>query len=229
MDFSFRRTHGVEAGLKVARASYIAGFEATSNVIAGRVYGIPLSGTMAHSFVTSHEDELEAFRAFARSFPGRSVFLIDTYDTIAGARKAAAIGKEMEGMGQRLHGVRLDSGHLAKLSREVRTVLDQAGGAPIDSFGVGTKMGVSGDAPWLDMAYKMVKCGDRAVLKLSAGKSSLPAEKQVFRLRDDKGRFSEDVISLRDESPGAGEPLLQKLMDRGKMIQPPPSLTGAST
>ena len=197
VDFSLRRTQGIDAGMKVARASYLVGFQATSNVMAGKVYGIPISGTMAHSFVTSYGHELDAFRAFAESFPERSTLLIDTYDTVAGARKAVVVGKEMEALGQRLRGVRLDSGDLVSLSREVRSILDQAGlhyvsivasggldefdvedmtsqDAPIDSFGVGTKMGVSSDAPWSDMAYKLVKYDGRPVLKLSTGKISLP-------------------------------------------------------
>ena len=247
VDFAFRRTHGIDAGMKAARASYIAGFQATSNVLAGKTYGIPVSGTMAHSFVTSYEDELEAFRAFAASFPERSILLIDTYDTIAGARKAALVGKEMESLGQRLQGVRLDSGNFAQLSEEVRKTLDEAGlhyvsivasggldefevddltsrGVPIDGFGVGTKMGVSDDAPWSDMAYKLVKYGGRPVLKLSAGKVSLPDEKQVFRLTASNGNFSQDVIALRGEHLEAGEPLLQKVMEGGSIVQPLPTL-----
>ena len=257
VDYAFRRAHGIDAGMKVARASYITGFQATSNVLAGKVYGIPISGTMAHSFVTSHEDELEAFRAFARSFPERSILLIDTYDSVAGARKAVVIAKEMEALGQRLQGVRLDSGDLARMSRDVRVILDQAGlqyvrivasggldefgvddlatgGAPIEGFGVGTKVGVSADAPWSDMAYKLVKYDGRPVLKLSTGKISLPDEKQVFRLRDDRGKFTQDIVALRDErlqSPSleddgstAAEPLLQKMMEGGRIINPMPSL-----
>ena len=257
VDYSFRRTHGIDAGLKAARASYIAGFQGTSNVMAGKLYGIPVMGTMAHSFVTSHENELEAFRSFARSFPDRSILLIDTYDTVAGARKAAVVGKEMEALGQRLRAVRLDSGDFASLSREVRPILDQAGldyvnilasggldefqvedqtagGAPIDGFGVGTKMGVSADAPWSDMAYKLVKYDGRPVLKLSTGKISLPDEKQVFRLRDGSGMFSHDVVALRQErietsgSEGSdqktADPLLQKVMEGGRINEPVPSL-----
>ncbi len=264
VDFSLRRTHGTDAGMKVARASYIAGFQATSNVLAGKVYGIPLSGTMAHSFVSSHERELDAFRHYVGSFPGRSILLIDTYDTISGARKAVVVAKEMEALGQRLQGVRLDSGDLASLSREVRSILDQAGlhyvsivasggldefevddltscGAPINGFGVGTKMGVSADAPWSDMAYKMVKYSGRPVLKLSTGKISLPDEKQVLRFFASGGsdKLSHDIIALRDErfslpsalsapsrqrSHANGEPLLQKVMEGGRIIHPLPSL-----
>ena len=223
VDFSLRRTQGVDAAMKVARCSYIAGFQATSNVMAGKAYGMPLAGTMAHSFVSSYEHEVDAFRAYAESFPDRSILLIDTYDTVAGARNAALVGNEMKTRGRALDGVRLDSGDLDSLSREVRAILDDAelpdvkivasggldeldidrlvgGGAPIDAFGVGTKMGVSADAPWTDMAYKLVKYGCRPVLKLSTGKVSIPGEKQVFRLRDAAGGLAEDVIALRDEA-----------------------------
>ena len=247
VDFSLRRTHGVDAGMKVARATYIAGCQATSNVLAGKVYGIPISGTVAHSFVSSHEDELEAFRALARSFQERCILLIDTYDTVAGAKKAATVAKEMEALGQRLDGVRLDSGNLVRLSGQVREILDQAGldyvrivasggldefeveelvsqGAPIDGFGIGTKMGVSADAPWSDMAYKLVKYDGRPVLKLSTGKISLPGEKQVFRLKDSLGRYSGDVIALKDEHVDGGEPLLTVSMEGGKIIDDPPAL-----
>ena len=251
-DFSLRRTHGVDAGMKAARCSYIAGFQGTSNVMAGKVYGMPLSGTMAHSFVASYEHELDAFRAYAESFPDRSILLIDTYDTVAGARNAAVVGNEMKARCQALSGVRLDSGDLAYLSREVRRILDDAGlpdvsivasggldeldvdalvrdGAPIDAFGVGTKVGVSADAPWTDMAYKLVRYGSRPVLKLSTGKASLPGEKQVFRLRDGSGRMVEDVIALHGEGePDAGnlssEPLLQQVMREGRVVEAPPGL-----
>ena len=248
-DFALRRTQGIDAGLKVARASFIAGFQSTSNVLAGKVYGIPLSGTMAHSFVSSHRDELEAFRSFAGKFPDRAVLLIDTYDSLEGARKAGVVAKEMEASGQRLQGVRLDSGDLAYLSRGVREVLDQAGleyvpivasggldefevedlmgqGCPIDAFGVGTKMGVSADAPWTDMAYKLVAYDGRPVLKLSTGKISLPGEKQVHRHHDDAGALSHDVVSLRDENPDGGEPLLAQAMDGGRILGPVPTLEG---
>lgn len=247
VDFSLRRTHGIDAGMKVARATHIVGCQGTSNVLAGKVYGIPLSGTMAHSFISTHRHEVDAFRAFARSFPDRSIFLIDTYDTVAGARKAALVAKEMEAAGRRLVGVRLDSGDIAVLSRQVRQVLNEAGleyvriiatggldefdiddlvkgGAPIDGFGVGTKMGVSADAPWSDMAYKVVRYGERPLLKLSKDKVSLPGEKQVFRFQDDDGMFSEDVISLKDEELPHGDPLLEEVMVGGKRTNASPSL-----
>ena len=248
VDFALRRTQGTDAGIKVARCSYLVGFASTSNVLAGRRYGIPIAGTMAHSFVTSFEREIDAFRAYAHSFPDSSVFLIDTYDTPSGARKASVVAKEMERQGHRLRAVRLDSGDLIALSRQVRKILDRAGldyvelfasggldeyavealleaGAPVDGFGVGTKMGVSGDAPWLDNAYKLVKYNGRPILKLSTGKVTLAGEKQVYRLRDSEGMFAEDVIARREEllTPEA-EPLLAKVMERGGIIQPLPSL-----
>jgi|DewCreStandDraft_5_1066085.scaffolds.fasta_scaffold00707_33 nicotinate phosphoribosyltransferase len=247
VDFAFRRTHGLDAGLKVARCSYMAGFEATSNVLAGKLYGIPIAGTMAHSYIMAFPSELEAFRSFAASFPERSILLIDTYDTVEGARLAAQVGKELEGRGQRLRGVRLDSGDLLQLSRQVRRVLDEAGlpralifasggldeyeideltaaGAPIDAFGVGTRMGVSGDAPWLDMAYKLVEYEERPVLKLSQGKASLPGPKQVYRFYDDSGHMQRDVLALREEAVDGGEPLLAPVMAGGQPLRDSPPL-----
>lgn len=246
-DFSLRRTHGVDAGMKVARCSYIGGAVSTSNVLAGKVYGITPAGTMAHSFVTSFRSELEAFRAYGRSFPNRSIFLIDTYDTIAGAHQAVVAAREMEERGDRLFGVRLDSGNFDSLSRAVRVILDEAGleyvkivisggldehdvarltsdGAPIDIFGVGTRMGVSADAPTADMAYKMVSYCGNPVMKLSEGKVSVPAEKQVYRVSDASGGLSHDVIAGRDEAGPDGEPLLEKVMEGGRMMGPQPTL-----
>jgi nicotinate phosphoribosyltransferase len=246
VDFSLRRTQGTEAGLKAARASFIGGFIGTSNVQAGEVYGLPVYGTMAHSFVTSFDKEIDAFRAFVRAFPENAILLIDTYDTLAGAAKAADVGKEMAARGERLRGVRLDSGNIARLSRKVRQILVQAGlgeatifasgaldekkieqiirrGGDVDAFGVGTKMGVSADAPYLDMAYKMVELGGRAVLKLSPGKISLGGRKQVFRLRGPAGELKKDVIGLRGEKL-PGEPLLRQVMSRGETIGRRPAL-----
>ncbi|MBI2231211.1 MAG: nicotinate phosphoribosyltransferase [Deltaproteobacteria bacterium] len=247
VDFSLRRTHGIDAGMKVARASYLAGFAGTSNVRAGRHYRIPVVGTMAHSFVSSHEREVDAFRSFVKSFPNNSILLIDTYDTIAGARKAVEVGKEMAARGERLQGVRIDSGDLATLAREVRKIFDDAnmkdvriigsGGldefdlaefsdanVPYDSYGVGTKMGVSADAPWTDCAYKLVEYDGRPVLKLSTGKVSWPGKKQVYRLRDLNGQLKNDLVTRRDESVPDAEPLLKKVMAQGKTVAPLPSL-----
>ena len=247
VDFSLRRTHGIDAGMKVARSSYLAGFSGTSNVSAGKRYGIPTVGTMAHSFVTSFELEIDAFRSFVQSFPDNSILLIDTYDTLAGARKAVEIAREMAHKGQRLRGVRIDSGDLASLAKEVRRIFDDAGladvkiigsggldeydlaalseaNAPYDSYGVGTRMGVSADAPWFDMAYKLVEYDGRPVLKLSTGKASSPGRKQIYRFADRQGRLLKDVISLRHEELAGAEPLLQKVMERGRMREPYPKL-----
>jgi nicotinate phosphoribosyltransferase len=247
VDFSLRRTHGTDAGLKVARSSYIAGFVATSNVLAGKLYGIPITGTMAHSYISSFGDELEAYRAYARSFPDRTILLIDTYDTVAGAQKAAVVGREMAREGHKLIGVRLDSGDMARLSQQVRKILDDAGlddtevfasssfdeykiantiteGAMIDAFGVGTKMGVSSDAPYFDMVYKLVQYGGRPIMKLSTGKVNLPGEKQIFRKMDPQGRFSEDVIGAWDETIEDARPLLEPVMESGQLLRSHPSL-----
>ncbi|MEE9531259.1 MAG: nicotinate phosphoribosyltransferase [Syntrophobacteria bacterium] len=240
VDFSLRRTHGIDAGLKVARASYIGGCTATSNVLAGKLYGIPIVGTMAHSFVTSFESEIDAYRSFVGSFPENATLLIDTYDTLAGAHKAVKIAREMSTNGHRLKAVRIDSGDLLSLAREVRRIFDEAGltdvkiigsggldeydleslsqaNAPYDSYGVGTRMGVSADAPWFDMAYKLVEHNGRPVLKLSTGKVSSPAKKQVFRFVDGQGRLKRDVIGLREEDLPGAEPLLKKAMEKGRI------------
>lgn len=239
VDFSLRRTQGVDAGLKVARASFIGGFEGTSNVLAGQRYGIPINGTMAHSFITSFEDEEMAFRAFSEVFPENTVLLIDTYDTVHGGQKAAQIGREMAQRGNRLRGVRLDSGDMAELSKEVRRILDANGledvrifasggfdeykiaevlghGAEIDAFGVGTKMGVSADAPYTDIAYKLVQYDGRPVLKLSSGKKTLVGQKQVFRQKEGT-RPVRDIIALKDE-PLLGDPLLAPVMVDGSRM-----------
>ena len=246
-DFASRRTQGTDAALKMARCGYIGGFHSTSNLLAARLYGIPPSGTMAHSFVSSFRSEREAFRAYAQSFPDRAVFLLDTYDTLAGAENAVVVAKEMETLGHQLVAVRLDSGDFDDLSRRVRRVLDESGldyvkiiatggldeyrlealvqgGAPIDIFGVGTKVGVSADAPWSDMAYKLVCYDHRPTMKLSTGKISLPGAKQVFRVSDSQGEFVRDIIAQDHETALDGEPLLQTVMSQGHRSGPRPSL-----
>ena len=249
-DFAARRTHGTEASLRMARASYIAGFGATSNVLAARRYGIPPTGTMAHSYITSFDDEAEAFRAYARQFPDRSILLLDTYDTINAAHIAVEVARDMESEGHRLTGVRLDSGDFDDLSRQVRRILDDAGldyvrivasggldeyelerlikgGAPIDLFGVGTRVGASADAPYCDMVYKMVCYNGRPVMKLSTGKSSLPGGKQIFRRYDVGGKMAEDVIGLEEETSEFGEPLLALAMSDGQRTMPPSPIDAA--
>jgi nicotinate phosphoribosyltransferase len=245
VEFGLRRTHGIDAGMKAARCAYLAGAAMSSNVLAGLAYGIPPTGTMAHSYVSAFPHEVDSFRAFARAFPDHTTLLIDTYDTVAGAHKAVEVAREMEARGERLRGVRLDSGDILTLSREVRHVLDDAGlgyvrifvsgnldehimdrllreGAPIDAFGVGTRMDVSADAPYLDMAYKLVKYGRRHVLKTSTGKETWTGEKQVYRMRDAPGRFAGDILALRDEPPPRRrvEALLVTVMRGGRPVQP---------
>ena len=244
VDFSARRTQGVEASLRVARASYIAGFAATSNTLAGKLFGLPVTGTMAHSFIQSFGEEKEAFLAFAKQFPENTVLLLDTYDTLSAVPKAIEVAKFLEERGARLKGVRLDSGDLLTLSRKVRRLLDEAGlsyvkifvsggldeyqianlnaqGAPIDAFGVGTKMGVSADVPYLDTAYKLVAYDDRPVAKFSKGKTTLAGAKQLFRAYDENGLFREDWLGLRDQEPvPETKPLLQKVMASGKRTRP---------
>jgi nicotinate phosphoribosyltransferase len=257
VDFALRRTHGIDAGLKVARASYLAGFDGTSNVLAGKLYGTPFFGTMAHSFIQSFNDEEEAFRAYAETFPDETALLIDTYDTIMGARHAAQIGQALRQSSHHLQAVRLDSGDLLALSRATREILDAAGladtriyasgglnehevarlvsaGAPIDVFGVGTDMGVSGDAPSLDMAYKLVEYAGTPRLKLSTKKVSFLGRKQVFRIGDEDGRHTRDLLGLREEpsaevapperSAARLVPLLEQVMAEGRLMQPLPSL-----
>jgi nicotinate phosphoribosyltransferase len=249
VEFGLRRTAGLDAGMKAARCAYIAGATTSSNVLAGLAYGIPPTGTMAHSYVAAFPREIDAFRAFARAFPRTTTLLIDTYDTVVAAHKAVEVAKEMEARGERLSAVRLDSGDIPALARAVRRILDAAGlgyvrifvsggldehmidewltaGVPIDAFGVGTRMDVSADAPYLDMAYKLVAYEGRAVLKTSAGKATLPGEKQVYRSRDARGRLAGDVLALLDEpapAPGA-EPLLGPVMEGGRMLAPHPPL-----
>ncbi len=239
VDFSLRRTQGFDAGMKVARSTYLAGFSATSNVLAGKRFGIPTSGTMAHSFVTAFDREADAFAAYADLFPESAIFLIDTYDTVQGVRYAVRVAKQMAEKGRKLKGVRLDSGDMVDLSRRVRKILDEAGlsdvqivassgfdeykiadvlqrGAQIDAFGVGTNAGVSTDAPYLDIVYKLARFAGRNVRKRSPGKQNLAGEKQVFRRRDDGGKFAQDVIGVRSEKVAGAEPLLETVMEDGR-------------
>ncbi len=234
VDFGLRRMHGTDAGIKSARAFHIAGISATSNVLAGRVYGIPVTGTMAHSYIQAHESELEAFRAFTRLYP-ETILLVDTYDTLEGVRNAIRLAAEI-GDDFRVSAIRLDSGDLEELARTSRTMLDEAGlerveifassgldeheierlvasGAPIAGFGVGTALGVSRDAPAIDLAYKLARYAGRSRTKLSPGKEIIPGRKQVFRV-EVNGRAIRDVVG-RAEEIGGGRPLLRKVMERG--------------
>jgi nicotinate phosphoribosyltransferase len=244
VDFAFRRTQGLEAGLAVGRLSAMVGFQATSNVEAARRFGLRTTGTMAHSYIEAFPNESAAFAAFADDFPDRTTFLVDTYDTMDGVRAAIALVLERDLAGP--SGVRLDSGDLGDLARRARAALDRAGlqrvrivasggldeldiddlvrtGAPIDVFGVGTRMGVSADHPYLDTVYKLVQVGDRPVMKLSPGKATAPGPKQVFR-----GEPLTDVIGLRDEpAPAGSEPLLVPVMAGGRRLEPPEPLERA--
>lgn len=248
VDFSLRRTPGRDAVMKVPRSTYIAGFDGTSSVLAGKKWRVPLFGTMAHSFVGAFDNEISAFEAFAEVFPDKSVFLIDTYDTIEGAKNAVSVAHRMKANGHMPIGVRLDSGDMATLSKQVRRIFDAAGlfevkifasggfdefkitkiidaGAPIDAFCVGTKIGVSADAPFMDVAYKMVRFGNKNIRKISTGKVSLAGEKQVFRFSDDLGRYKEDFIGMRSEKFETAQPLLYLVMKDGKRLNPHPSLS----
>jgi nicotinate phosphoribosyltransferase len=238
VDFSFRRVHGTEAALAVARATAIAGFAATSNVEGARTLGLRAAGTMAHSYVAAFSSEAEAFRAFAEDYPDRVVLLVDTYDTRAGVERAIEAANDLAARGGRLVGIRLDSGDLAALASEARAMLDGAGladvqilasggldedvidelerqRAPIDAYGVGTKVGVAADAPALDSVYKIVSYAGRPLAKLSAAKATLPGSKQVWRLPGWAG----DVVGLRDEpGPAGAQPLLAPMMESGRRV-----------
>ncbi len=237
VDFGARRMHAADATIKAARAFHIAGITATSNVLAGYLYGVPVSGTMAHSYVQAHDRETDAFREFAGLYP-ETILLVDTYDTLDGVRRVVDLALEMGGE-FRVSGVRLDSGNLEALAVEARRVLDEAGldsvsifasggldeyeiermvarETPITGFGVGTGMGVADDAPALDMAYKLTEYGGMGRLKLSSGKRILPGRKQVFR-QIEGGRAVRDVIARANEQL-PGRPLLQCVMRDGERI-----------
>jgi nicotinate phosphoribosyltransferase len=222
IDFGLRRSQGADAGLIAARSSYLAGFVGSSNVLAGRRYGIPLNGTMAHSYIMAHDSEREAFDHFVALFPQMSTLLVDTYDTVRGVENAARVAQALKEKGGKLQAVRLDSGDLVDLSLRARRILDQNGlkevaifasgnldeyrindllraGAPIDAFGVGTEMAAGGDTPTLEAGYKLAEYHGVPRLKTSQGKLSLPGRKQVFRAINASGGFYADLIGLDDE------------------------------
>jgi nicotinate phosphoribosyltransferase len=240
IDFSPRRDHGVDAAMKVARASAVAGFGATSNMAAAMRYGLLPVGTMAHSYVLSFESEQEAFEAFMRDNPGNALLLVDTYDTLEGVRRAIEASRRT---GITLTGIRIDSGDLAGLARESRRMLDEAGltealivasgdleehriaelcraRTPIDLWGVGTELGTSRDSPVVNGVYKIVaelrEGAWRGVAKLTEGKATLPGAKQVFR-RIENGTMVEDVVGAAEEELD-GEPLLVPAMRRGEIV-----------
>jgi nicotinate phosphoribosyltransferase len=246
VDFGMRRAHGAEAGLMAARASYIAGFAGTATVLAGKEFGIPLFGTMAHSFVEAFDDEAAAFAAFAQSRPENVVLLIDTYDTQAAARKVVALAPRLKAAGIAIRGVRLDSGDLDAGSRSVRRILDAGGlnditifvsggldedqlaaltrsAAPIDGYGVGTSLTTSSDAPTLDCVYKLQEYAGLPRRKRSERKATWPGRKQVWRRYGPDGRMAGDLIA-RDGDRQDGEPLLEPVMRNGRRIKPAPTL-----
>lgn len=246
VDFGLRRAHGAEAGLLASRACYLAGFSATATVLAGAQFGIPLAGTMAHSFIQAHTGEVEAFEHFANSLPGSVVLLIDTYDTEAGAARVVDLAPRLAAAGIHVQGVRIDSGDLGEHARKVRAILDtgglnevtifasgnvdeyllrdlQAKGAPIDGYGVGTKLDTSADVPALDCAYKLQEYAGLPRRKRSEGKATWPGRKQVFRQYDDDGCCCGDVLTLEgDTAPGVA--LIKPVMRHGRRLHPSPSL-----
>jgi len=246
VDFGLRRAHGAEAGLMAARASYIAGFAGTATMLAGKMFGIPLFGTMAHSYIQTHDEEAVAFERFARARPQDLVFLIDTYVTERAARKVVALAPLLKEAGINIRGVRLDSGDLIQLSKSVRRILDDGGlrqatifasggleedqlmaiakaNAPIDGFGIGTSLTTSSDVPALDCAYKLQEYAGLPRRKHSAGKATWPGRKQVWRRYDVHGRMASDTISVENDDQ-QGEKLIHQVMQAGKRIVPQPTL-----
>jgi nicotinate phosphoribosyltransferase len=249
VDFGLRRAHGAEAGVMAARAAYLAGFAGSATVLAGKLYGMPLYGTMAHSFIEAWDDEAAAFEAFARARPDNLVFLLDTYDTLAAARKVVTLAPRLRAAGITIRAVRLDSGDLAALAKAVRQILDQGGladvtvfasggldeheiarllaaGAPIAGFGVGTSLTTSSDRPALDCAYKLQEYAGVARRKRSSGKATWPGRKQVWRRFGVDGRMAGDMISLADDRQ-EGEPLLVSAMRAGRRLEPAQTLAQA--
>jgi nicotinate phosphoribosyltransferase len=249
VDFGLRRAHGAEAALLSARASYLAGFSGTATVEAAREFGIPVYGTMAHSFVQAHASERDAFIAFAHAQPDNTILLIDTYDTERAAATVATLAHELAAEGIRVRGVRIDSGDLGEHARRVRAILDAArlqavtifasgnldeyrlrelvrGGAPIDGYGVGTRMNTSADAPYLDCAYKLQEYAGEARRKRSEGKATWPGRKQVFRTIGADGIAVEDILTLVTEGR-SGTPLLRPVMRDGQLLAPLPTLREA--
>ncbi len=247
VDFGLRRAHGAEAGLLAARAGYLAGLSGTATVLAGRLYGIPLYGTMAHSFIQAHDDETLAFEHFALAQPGNVTLLIDTYDTEAAASKVVDLALRLKARGIFIRGVRIDSGDLADHARKVRAILDAGGlpevrifasgnldeyvlaqhtalNAPIDGYGIGTRLDTSSDAPYLDCAYKLQEYAGRPRRKRSEGKATYPGRKQVYRFYDDAGRMVRDHLTLLSDVQ-TGQPLLQPVLRAGKRVTPLPEVS----
>ena len=251
VDFGLRRAHGAEAGFLAARASYIAGFSGTATVLADKQFGIPIFGTMAHSYIQVHDDEAQAFENFARARPKNLTLLIDTYDTEAAARKVVALAPRLKAAGISIGAVRLDSGDLISLSKAVRRILDEGGlrdvtifasggidetvianiirsRAPIDGFGIGSSLTTSSDAPGLDCIYKLQEYAGLPRRKRSAGKATWPGRKQVWRRFAADGRMAGDTLSLENDDQ-AGEPLIELVMQSGKRLKPAPTLAEIRT
>ena len=247
VDFGLRRAHGAEAGLLAARASYLAGFTGTSTVMAGPEFDIPIYGTMAHSFVQAHVNEMEAFMHFAEAQPKNTVLLLDTYDTEAAAEKVVVLAPKLKEKGISIKAIRLDSGDLAEHARKVRRILDAAGltevsifssssldehalrnfteaNAPIDGFGIGTRMDTSSDAPYLDCAYKLEEYAGIARRKRSEGKATWPGRKQVYRYYDDNGIMSYDFLTVENDKQ-EGKSLIKQYMQKGKRLEQSPPLS----
>ena len=247
VDFGFRRAHGAEAGILAARAAYLAGLAGSATVAAGFTFGIPIYGTMAHSFIQAHDEEIEAFEHFARAQPDNVILLIDTYDTELATHKVVSLAQRLRHDGITVKGVRIDSGDLEEHARRVRRILDGAGlqhvrilasgnldelsiqamvasAAPIDDFAVGTRLVTSVDAPSLDCVYKLQEYAGRARRKRSEGKATWPGRKQVYRRYGPDGRMEADLLTLVDD-PHEGEALLQPCIVGGKRSAPPPSLS----
>lgn len=248
VDYGLRRSHGSEAGLMAARASYVAGFDGTATVIAGKEFGIPLYGTMAHSFIQAHLSEREAFIHFANSHPNNTVILLDTYNPEEATRKVVQLTDELKEKDIHIRGVRLDSGDMVQLSRRVREILDSGGlqemlifasgnldeytlkkfrdaNAPVDGFGIGSKLTTSADVPFFDCAYKLVEYAGIGRRKLATGKSTWPGSKQVFRHFSSEGIMVGDTLALEHETPNSGIPLIQSYMEKGVRTQPIPPLS----
>ncbi|HXZ60063.1 MAG TPA: nicotinate phosphoribosyltransferase [Steroidobacteraceae bacterium] len=249
IDFGMRRAHEASAALYAARAAYLAGFDATATVAAGQRFGIPLSGTMAHSFIEAHDSEQAAFRNFVGSRGEPTTLLIDTYDTERALQRVISLADELKARAATAGGiraVRIDSGDLAAQARSARAAFDAhgygdihivlsgsldelqieallAGGVPADAFGVGTALDVSADAPALDMAYKLEEYAGRPRRKSSPGKATWPGAKQVYRQRSPAGQYLHDEIVRVDERT-AGQPLLQEIMRNGRRVAPPAPL-----
>jgi len=252
VEFGLRRAHGAEAGLMAARSSYLAGFNGSANVLAGFHFGLPIMGTMAHSYIEAHVQETEAFRHFAHSQPDNVILLIDTYDTARGARRVAELAPELAAEGIRIKGVRIDSGDLAVEARRVRAILDEAGQqqitifasgnldeyriheleqlhAPIDGYGVGTSLTTSDDAPSLNCVYKLQEYAGIPRRKKSSGKATWPGRKQIYRQYLDDGELQADYLCLEDEQSPPGSALLQQVMCHGKRTGAPIALEESRT